>query len=175
MGESGLDLARGAGLEVPDSQLIHIGDRSVLIVDRFDRRGASRIGYSSAMTMLEASDGDERSYLEIAGVIEERSRPGSWSSASGWRLRGGPLPVAFPRMAQRAAPEGGDAVAPWAYPGSPAALIATSAKSLSARIGVAPYLPARYLRPIASSMRGLRSESAYSLLAPSSLFSVNQI
>lgn len=61
----------------------------------------------------------------------------------------------------------GDAIALGAHSGSPTALIATSAKSLSARIGVAPYLPARYLRPIASSMRGLRSESAYSLLAPS--------
>lgn len=61
----------------------------------------------------------------------------------------------------------GDAVALGAHSGSPAALIATSAKSLSARIGVAPYLPAKYLRPIASSTRGLRSESAYSLLAPS--------
>jgi serine/threonine-protein kinase HipA len=68
-----LDLARRAGITVPDSQLIRIGDRTVLIVDRFDRRGADRIGYASAKTMLEASDGDQRSYLEIAQVIEERS------------------------------------------------------------------------------------------------------
>ena len=68
-----LDLARGAEISVPDSHLIRVGDRSVLIVDRFDRRGAARIGYASAMTMLEASDGDQRSYLEIAEVIEERS------------------------------------------------------------------------------------------------------
>lgn len=68
-----LDLARGAGIAVPDSRLIRIGDRTVLIVDRFDRQGADRIGYASAMTMLEASDGDQRSYLKIAEVIEERS------------------------------------------------------------------------------------------------------
>jgi len=68
-----LDLARGAGITVPDSRLIRIGDRTVLIVDRFDRQGTDRIGYASAMTMLEASDGDQRSYLEIAQVIEERS------------------------------------------------------------------------------------------------------
>jgi serine/threonine-protein kinase HipA len=68
-----LDLARDAGIKVPDSQLIHVGARNVLVVDRFDRRGATRVGYASAMTMLEASDGDQRSYLEIAGVIEERS------------------------------------------------------------------------------------------------------
>jgi serine/threonine-protein kinase HipA len=68
-----LDLARDAGVTVPDSQLIRIGDRNVLVIGRFDRRGTARIGYASAMTMLEASDGDQRSYLEIAEVIEERS------------------------------------------------------------------------------------------------------
>jgi len=68
-----LDLARDAGVTVPDSQLIRIGDRNVLVVDRFDRRGTARIGYASAMTMLEANYGDQRSYLEIAEVIEQRS------------------------------------------------------------------------------------------------------
>lgn len=68
-----LDLARRAGITVTDSQLIRVGDRSVLIVDRFDRRGTARTGYASAMTMLEAGDGDQRSYLEIAEVTEERS------------------------------------------------------------------------------------------------------
>jgi len=58
---------------VPDSQLIRVGGRNVLVVDRFDREGATRIGYTSAMTMLEARDGDQRSYLEIAEVIEQRS------------------------------------------------------------------------------------------------------
>ncbi len=68
-----LDLARNAEIAVPDSRLIRVAGRNVLIVSRFDRRGKTRIGYASAMTMLEASDGDERSYLEIADVIEQRS------------------------------------------------------------------------------------------------------
>jgi serine/threonine-protein kinase HipA len=68
-----LDLARDAGVTVPDSELIRIEDRNVLVIDRFDRHGTARIGYASAMTMLEASDGDQRSYLEIAEVIEQRS------------------------------------------------------------------------------------------------------
>lgn len=68
-----LDLARAAGVTVENSQLVRVGDRYVLIADRFDRRGAVRIGYASAMTMLEAGPGDQRSYLEIAAVIEERS------------------------------------------------------------------------------------------------------
>jgi serine/threonine-protein kinase HipA len=80
-----LDLARDAGVTVPDSQLIRIGDRNVLVVARFDRRGTARIGYASAMTMLEASDGDQRSYLEIAEVIEERSTAATAELRQLWR------------------------------------------------------------------------------------------
>lgn len=80
-----LDLARDAGVTVPDSQLIRIGDRDVLIVDRFDRRGAARVGYASAMTMLEANNGDRRSYLEIAAVIEERSPAATSELRQLWR------------------------------------------------------------------------------------------
>jgi serine/threonine-protein kinase HipA len=80
-----LDLARDAGVTVPDSQLIRIGDRNVLVIDRFDRRGTVRIGYASAMTMLEASDGDQRSYLEIAEVIEEKSTAAAAELRQLWR------------------------------------------------------------------------------------------
>jgi serine/threonine-protein kinase HipA len=80
-----LDLARRAGIIVPDSQLIRVGDRSVLIIDRFDRQGGARIGYASAMTMLEAGDGDQRSYLEIAEVIEERSTTVTTDLRQLWR------------------------------------------------------------------------------------------
>jgi serine/threonine-protein kinase HipA len=80
-----LDLAHRAGISVPDSQLIGVGDRSVLIIDRFDRQGRARIGYASAMTMLEAGDGDQRSYLEIAEVIEERSTTPTADLGQLWR------------------------------------------------------------------------------------------
>jgi serine/threonine-protein kinase HipA len=80
-----LDLAREAGVTVPDSQLIRVGDRHVHIVGRFDRRGPARIGYASAMTMLEATDGDQRSYLEIAAVIEERSPAATAELRQLWR------------------------------------------------------------------------------------------
>jgi serine/threonine-protein kinase HipA len=66
-----LDLARRAGVEVPASRLLRLAGRSVLVVDRFDRTGEGhRVGYASAMTMLEAVDGDRRSYPDIADVIE---------------------------------------------------------------------------------------------------------
>ena len=80
-----LDLARAAGISVPDSELIRIGDVCVLIVDRFDRNRNGRIGYVSAMTMLEAVDGDHRSYLDIAAVIEERSSQTSQDLSELWR------------------------------------------------------------------------------------------
>ena len=68
------DLAAAAGIEVPPSRLLSLAGRSVLIVDRFDRTmNGARIGYVSAMTMLEASDGDLRSYLDIAEVLETAS------------------------------------------------------------------------------------------------------
>jgi serine/threonine-protein kinase HipA len=68
-----LDLAAFAGIRVPSSQLLRISGRSVLVLDRFDRRGEQRIGYVSAMTMLEARDGDIGSYVDIAAVIETNS------------------------------------------------------------------------------------------------------
>lgn len=68
-----LDLAREAGIRVPDSQLLRIVGRSVLIVNRFDRDDDRRVGYVSAMTMVEASDGDVGSYLDVAAVIEQTS------------------------------------------------------------------------------------------------------
>lgn len=80
-----LDLAQAAGVTVEKSQLIRVGDRHVLIVDRFDRRGPARVGYASAMTMLEASPGDQRSYLDIAGVIEERSPAATSDLRQLWR------------------------------------------------------------------------------------------
>lgn len=68
-----LALARDAGMRVAGSEALRIDGRSVLVVQRFDRAGDRRVGYLSAMTMLEAADGDTGSYLEIADVIERES------------------------------------------------------------------------------------------------------
>jgi serine/threonine-protein kinase HipA len=68
-----LDLAGQAGIRVPRSELIRVSDRNVLVVERFDRDGDGRIGYVSAMTMLEATEGDRGSYLDIATAIERFS------------------------------------------------------------------------------------------------------
>jgi serine/threonine-protein kinase HipA len=68
-----LSLARLAGVHVAESELVSVDGRGVLIVNRFDREKEHRIGFASALTMLEASDGEQRSYLEIADVIERHS------------------------------------------------------------------------------------------------------
>jgi serine/threonine-protein kinase HipA len=62
-------LAERAGVHTARSELVRVAGRHVLLIERFDRRAGSRIGFSSALTMLEASDLEPRSYLEIGEVI----------------------------------------------------------------------------------------------------------
>lgn len=73
--KTALDLAAAAKITVPDSQLVSVAGRSVLVVDRFDRGlDGRRRGYQSAMTALERADGESGSYSELADLIETRSR-----------------------------------------------------------------------------------------------------
>jgi serine/threonine-protein kinase HipA len=80
-----LRLAREAGIRTPNSALHTVDGKPVLVVDRFDRSGSTRLGYVSAMTMLEATDGDDGSYLDVAGVIEEHSPTASADLRELWR------------------------------------------------------------------------------------------
>lgn len=80
-----LDLAAASGIKVAPSRLLDLAGRSVLVTERFDRTAeGARIGYVSAMTMLEASDGDQRSYLEIGEVIEQTSARASQELRQLW-------------------------------------------------------------------------------------------
>ncbi len=80
-----LTLARAAGLRVPQFRLHEIAGRPVLIVRRFDRYGGGRVGYVSAMTLLESKDGAAGSYVEIAETIEEHSPTASADLRELWR------------------------------------------------------------------------------------------
>lgn len=80
-----LTLAANAGITVPAYELHVIEKRPVLIVRRFDRDTTRRIGYVSAMTMLQAEDGEQASYLEIAQVLEERSPDAGSDLRELWR------------------------------------------------------------------------------------------
>ncbi|MFJ2368311.1 type II toxin-antitoxin system HipA family toxin [Microbacterium sp. NPDC087665] len=68
-----LDLAKAAGVAVPTYRLAPLDGRNVLLLNRFDRTsGGERIGYMSAMTVLERVDGAGGDYIEIAEAIEEK-------------------------------------------------------------------------------------------------------
>lgn len=69
-----LDVMEAAGIRVPQRRLVLVGERSVLILRRFDRTGEGhRIGYISAMTALSAADGEHRDYAEIAEAMRDLS------------------------------------------------------------------------------------------------------
>ena len=59
-----LTLARHAGITVPEHELHVIENRPVLVLRRFDRDTSGRIGYLSAMTMLQAK---RRRRRELSG------------------------------------------------------------------------------------------------------------
>lgn len=65
-----LDLMEKCGIRTPVHTLENLGDRKVLILERFDRRNSQRIGYISAMTALQENDGAHRDYSDIAHAIK---------------------------------------------------------------------------------------------------------
>ncbi len=66
-----LQLAKQAGINVPDWRIETIAGQTVLISRRFDRVKQQRIPYLSAMSMLGANDNEQRSYLEIADALRQ--------------------------------------------------------------------------------------------------------
>lgn len=73
--KTALDLGEKAGISVPKSHLVRIGNNSALLLERFDREKSllegKRIPYMSGMTLLSSEDGTPRDYAEIAeGIID---------------------------------------------------------------------------------------------------------
>ena len=66
-----LALAARAGIAVPTATVEDVAGKPVLIVTRFDRSGARRIPFLSAMSMLGARDNETHSYLEIVDVLRQ--------------------------------------------------------------------------------------------------------
>ncbi len=66
-----LTLAQKAGLRVQKWQLTQALGKAVILLERFDRKDGFRIPFISAMSMLNAKDGEsgEYSYIDIADVI----------------------------------------------------------------------------------------------------------
>jgi serine/threonine-protein kinase HipA len=80
-----LTLAAKAGIPTPDWRLEKVGDRDVLLLRRFDRQDGKRIPFLSAMSMLDALDGDPHSYLEIADAIRQYGASAEEDCAQLWR------------------------------------------------------------------------------------------
>jgi serine/threonine-protein kinase HipA len=70
-------LAKAAGLNVPDTQLLSLGSRHRTFASRrFDRlANGRRRFFVSAMTLLNRQDGENASYLELAEFLSTRGSP----------------------------------------------------------------------------------------------------
>jgi len=66
-----LVLAARAGMDVATHELKMVDGRYVLILWRFDRKQQQRIPFLSAMSLLQAKDGDRASYPEIVDELSQ--------------------------------------------------------------------------------------------------------
>ena len=79
-------MAKRAGLLVPEVRLVKALGRNVLLLERFDRHmKGQRIPFLSAMSMLEASDGDHGSYLELGEIILQHGSSPREDLANLWK------------------------------------------------------------------------------------------
>ncbi len=64
-----LTMAEEAGIAVHGWRMEDVAGRPVLLLNRFDRKGETRIPFLSAMSMIGSKDRETRSYLEIADAL----------------------------------------------------------------------------------------------------------
>jgi len=84
--KTALDLARHCGVDAVQGQLIAIGSRNALVVPRFDRIGDQRVGFVSALTVLEANDGEiGHGYLDIVEWLDRNSAAAAKDAHELWR------------------------------------------------------------------------------------------
>jgi serine/threonine-protein kinase HipA len=62
-------LADAAGIATPHHEILQIAGKAVLLSRRFDRAGATRIPFLSAMSMTASRDGERGSYPEIVDAL----------------------------------------------------------------------------------------------------------
>ena len=83
------DLAVKCGLNVPEARLETFSGRGgTFIVKRFDRDGAQRIHFTSAMTLLGKTDGEgaeDAGYLDIASFVKSRGASPKQDLRELWR------------------------------------------------------------------------------------------
>jgi len=74
--EIALCLAGQAGIATPHHALLNVAGKAVLLSRRFDRAGAVRIPFLSAMAMMGARDGERGSYPEIVDTLAAHGAKG---------------------------------------------------------------------------------------------------
>ena len=67
--EIALRLAERSGIATPSHELLQVAGKAVLLSRRFDRAGAIRIPFLSAMAMTGSRDGERGSYPEIVDTL----------------------------------------------------------------------------------------------------------
>ncbi len=67
--EIALRLASQAGIATPVHELIDVAGKKVMLSRRFDRQGAIRVPFLSAMAMMGVKDGERGSYPEMVDVL----------------------------------------------------------------------------------------------------------
>lgn len=82
-----LTLAKQAGIRVPLYRLETICEKSVLIINRFDRQDGKRIPFLSAMSMLGARDNEQHSYLEMAYALAQNGASPEKDMKELWRRK----------------------------------------------------------------------------------------
>lgn len=80
-----LSLAQKAGIMVPSARLELVSDKPVLLLRRFDRDGARRIPFLSAMSMLGARDNQAHSYLELVDALRQHGAAPQEDMRALWR------------------------------------------------------------------------------------------
>lgn len=84
--KTALDLASRAGIDVPRSELVSVGNRRVLLLKRFDRLPLQeRVGYISAMTLVGGSDGGDHDYQDLVEYLPEHGSRVKSDLAQLWR------------------------------------------------------------------------------------------
>lgn len=80
-----LHLAGQAGITTPLHELLEVAGKKVLLSRRFDREGPVRVPFLSAMAMLQARDGERRSYPELVDALAEHGACGKTDAQALYR------------------------------------------------------------------------------------------
>lgn len=83
--ETALCLAERAGIATPSHELLAVGGKAILLSRRFDREGAIRIPFLSAMAMTGSKDGERGSYPEIVDAITQHGAQAKTDAQSLYR------------------------------------------------------------------------------------------